>query len=952
MATSTNTESALTRPEDFDPGEFFRHDGEQALVGPEDLERIIPKDEKPFLDEIERYWLNKPYSFAVVYHSRRENELVYYAIEPYLDEDESKLLQLLDEQVRIEIEYDAISVDTPLEKRIELIQDQARELLRRWKLISRVDLDPEEASWKDQLVYRAASFLENHAEKRREDREGTESDNETVRTAPVIRDEEGERTTLTPAQIDKLTYYLVRNFVGFQRIDPLKHDVAIEDITCNGPDEEIFVDHQSYETIRVANIQFSKDELDGYVKRLANSSGKGISRRQPSVDTTLRDGSRAQLTLSEEISTKGSNFTIRQFLDIPFTPIDLVNWGTYSLDQMVYIWFAIEHGRSVIFAGGTASGKTTTLNAANLFAPSNAKFVTIEDTPELELPQKNWTASITRQAVTQEGMDAIEEYDLLENALRQRPTYIIMGEVRGEEGQTLFQAMGSGHTSYTTFHATNPDQLIKRFSSEKIGVPKSYLDMLDLVVMQKETRVNGNKVRRSPEITEFGDYDDERDAIDMETLYKWEPTTDEYQQVAESDVLEDIRIQLGWSEDRLIREIQKRKSVLAYLIKHNYNTYGQVAGTIQAFMRDEEAILTLMANEELGDYLQNFQNSSTLEIDVDPEREALVPRPDPSDKSLRQSESALSEAAPLLEEYEGRDIGASFTMFEDVENVETDEESPEPDAVEELPELEAADEGPLGLDAAEEPLELEAADADSLHDVGEDSEVSVLEPAEDGEEADPALESETDDEPVTVGTENDEVDAEDTMENIEETEYPERCVALTQTGRRCKNSAEEDAHFCYLPAHNVDDVDETAEGWDLSESGESDESENNDEPDAESLADEDAEDGADEAHADEDSDDAAEGIIEDGEEVDEGPAPVATNDEEENTEPVEIDGEEHGELETVSNDDSDEAAAAVDENDGEEPEADKDDEEDGLFEVDDEELNELFADGSGRGEDE
>lgn len=921
MATSINTESALTRPEDFDPSEFFRYDGKQTLVGPEDLERIIPEDEKPFLDEIERYWLNKPYSFAVVYHSRRENEQVYYAIEPYLDEDESKLLRLLDEQVRIEIEYDAISVDTPLEKRIELIQDQARELLRRWKLISRVDLDPEEVSWKDQLVYRAASILENHAEKRREDREGSESDEETVRTAPVIRDGEGERTTLTPAQIDKLTYYLVRNFVGFQRIDPLKHDVAIEDITCNGPNEEIFVDHQSYETIRVANIQFSKDDLDGYVKRLANSSGKGISRRQPSVDTTLRDGSRAQLTLSEEISTKGSNFTIRQFLDIPFTPIDLVNWGTYSLDQMVYIWFTIEHGRSVIFAGGTASGKTTTLNAANLFAPSNAKFVTIEDTPELELPQKNWTASITRQAVTQEGMDAIEEYDLLENALRQRPTYIIMGEVRGEEGQTLFQAMGSGHTSYTTFHATNPDQLIKRFSSEKIGVPKSYLDMLDLVVMQKETRVDGNKVRRSPVITEFGDYDDERDAIDMETLYEWDPITDEYQQVAESGVLEDIRVQFGWSEDRLNREVQKRKAVLAYLIKHNYNTYGEVAGTIQAFMRDEEAILTLMVNEELGDYLQNFQNSSTLEIDVNPEREALVPRPDPSDKSLAQAESALSEATSLLEEYEDRDIGASFTMIEDVGVVEADEDTPQ----------------------------LEATDAESLHDAEEDSESSVLEaedeggeeltPLQDGDEniqhpladdsdgvpdsedASTALEADEDGEKS-----DDDADAEGTVEDVEKPVYPGRCVALTQAGRRCKNDAEEYDYFCYLPAHNIDDVDETAEGWNLSESDEQE-------------------------------------IGEDDEEAD----------------PVEIEAEdglqvENGESETVSNDDqtpadqpdatddSNEADADADANEvadnGEQEvvdEADEDDEdgEEGeSYKVDDEELDALFADGSGRGGDE
>jgi len=173
-------------------------------------------------------------------------------------------------------------------------------------------------------------------------------------------------------------------------------------------------------------------------------------------------------TLGREVSDHGTNYTIRQFKDVPFTPIDLINWNTFNLDEMAFLWLCIENHKSLIFAGGTASGKTTSLNAISLFIPSNAKIVSIEDTREVELPQRNWVASVTRPSFGQDDTGDVDEFDLLEAALRQRPDYIVMGEIRGEEGRTLFQVMSTGHTTYTTFHADSVGEVIKRFTTERL----------------------------------------------------------------------------------------------------------------------------------------------------------------------------------------------------------------------------------------------------------------------------------------------------------------------------------------------------------------------------------------------------------------------------------------------------------------------------------------------------
>ncbi|MFB6185030.1 MAG: type II/IV secretion system ATPase subunit, partial [Haloarculaceae archaeon] len=434
-------------------------------------------------------------------------------------------------------------------------------------------------------------------------------------------------------------------------IDPIKHDINVEDISCDGYDSRVFVYHTDYEQV-ISNVEHGREELDEFVVKLAQRSGKGISKRQPQVDATLPDGSRAQLTLGREVSDHGTNYTIRQFKDVPFTPVDLINWNTFNVDEMAFLWLCIENNKSLIFAGGTASGKTTSLNAVSLFIPSNSKIVSIEDTREVELPQRNWVASVTRPAFGDEDTGDVDEFDLLEAALRQRPDYIVMGEVRGEEGRTLFQVMSTGHTTYTTFHADAVGEVIKRFTTDPINVSKTLFTALDLVSIQTQTRVDGRKVRRNKTLTEINEYSAENDEINVRDVYEWRAETDEFLQMGNSNTLEEIKFDRGWSQDRLDEELFKRKVVLAYLIDEGLNTYTEVAATIQAFINDPDTIMTLIASDQLEHSLADLREMESVEIDIDPEKEQMVPRPDPEPWLLADTEDILDNAQALFEQYQ------------------------------------------------------------------------------------------------------------------------------------------------------------------------------------------------------------------------------------------------------------------------------------------------------------
>ncbi len=385
----------------------------------------------------------------------------------------------------------------------------------------------------------------------------------------------------------RLFYYLWRRFRGFGRIDPLMHDPHIEDISCDGYDIPLYAYHEDYQDIET-NVTFRKEELDSFVVRLAQQAGRHISVGSPVVETTLEDGSRAELALGEEVTPRGSAFTIRKYSEEPFTPIDLLEFGTYSLEQMAYLWLAIENNKNIIFAGGTASGKTTSMNAISMFIPPRSKLISIEDTRELALHHDNWLSAVTRERLDEESN--ITMYDLLRSSLRHRPEYILVGEVRGEEAITLFQAMNTGHTTLSTMHADSVQTVINRLENEPINVPRAMVQSLDVLCVQVLARFGGERVRRAQTVAEIEGIDQRTGELDYSNAYEWLATDDSFREGNRS-LLDEIREERGWSQSELLREMQRRRRFLNHLWEEGVTQYQQFTAMVNRYYADPERVM-------------------------------------------------------------------------------------------------------------------------------------------------------------------------------------------------------------------------------------------------------------------------------------------------------------------------------------------------------------------------
>jgi len=394
---------------------------------------------------------------------------------------------------------------------------------------------------------------------------------------------------------DIIFYYIIREFAGYGRIDILMHDPDIEDISCDGHGIPIFIVHKQYESIRTNIVYKDADELDSFVVKLSQMCGKQISVYEPVVDGKLSDGSRLQTTLGRTI-TMLSTFTIRRFREDPLTPIDLLNNNTISTELAAYFWLTIEKGCNILFCGGTASGKTTMLNALSLFVPPAYKIVSIEDTREINLPHENWIAGTTRSGFTSTDIlkttRDIDMFDLIRVALRQRPRVIIVGEVRGKEAYSLFQAMTTGHLSYSTVHASDMHSLIQRLENPPISLPRALLTSLDTIVFLNSVIVKGNPVRRITNVTEIIELDAGTNRLVTMSPFEWiGGSEDRFQNNGASRLLYKIRMENGWSDVELHQELQNRMDVLEWMRKQNLRSYTEVGKIVGTYMKDPQSIL-------------------------------------------------------------------------------------------------------------------------------------------------------------------------------------------------------------------------------------------------------------------------------------------------------------------------------------------------------------------------
>jgi flagellar protein FlaI len=362
------------------------------------------------------------------------------------------------------------------------------------------------------------------------DEEDTKGKNKKERNIPFRKSKGGSKGKIhiTRFQYTSLRYLLRRKLEGMGVLDPMILDPNIEDISCSGLGN-IFVEHKIFGGLR-ASIGFETNEaLDKFVIELAEGIKHPVTFREPVVDATLPDGSRINIVYGTDVSKRGSNFTIRKFSDTPLSILELIQFGALNYDMAAYLSIILQEGMNVWVSGETASGKTTLLNALTTFIPPDAKIVSIEDTPEVQVPHHNWIRGVTRGSDKGGDSSEVSMFDLLKAALRQRPNLIIVGEIRGVEGAIAFQAMQTGHATMSTFHAASVSKLIQRVTGNPINVPKTYVDNLNVVVICQQVRLaNGGLARRLTSVNEIVSYDSVADSFSFIETFSWNPLDDSF----------------------------------------------------------------------------------------------------------------------------------------------------------------------------------------------------------------------------------------------------------------------------------------------------------------------------------------------------------------------------------------------------------------------------------------
>lgn len=398
--------------------------------------------------------------------------------------------------------------------------------------------------------------------------------------------------TMTADQHEGLRYLMKRKLVGLGVLDPTIKDTNIEDISCSGLGN-IYLEHKVFGGLRAAIGFQQHEELDRFVIELAETIKRPVTFRDPCVDATLPDGSRINIVYGTDVSKRGSNFTIRKFSDVPLSIVELIQSGSLNNEMAAYLSLIIQDQMNLFVSGETASGKTTLLNAVCTFAPPEGKIVSIEDTPEIQVPHPNWIRGVTRGSAKGSDSSEVTMFDLLKAALRQRPNLIIVGEIRGAEGNIAFQAMQTGHACMSTFHAASVTKLIQRVTGNPINVPKSYVDNLNVVVIAQMVRLpNGMSGRRLTSINEIVGYDSIADAFSFIEVFSWNPLDDtfDFKGLNNSFLLEEKvarRRGIPYTKRKQIySQIKQRAEVLARIQEQKITNFYEVYSILSKAYRE------------------------------------------------------------------------------------------------------------------------------------------------------------------------------------------------------------------------------------------------------------------------------------------------------------------------------------------------------------------------------
>jgi flagellar protein FlaI len=399
----------------------------------------------------------------------------------------------------------------------------------------------------------------------------------------------GQKVPLDERTYRTIRYRLQRDIVGLGPLDPVMNDPQNEDIHVIGP-HQCYVDHGTYGMLSTTVNFGTSSEFENWIRNMGERMDTPVSDSNPIIDSTLPDGSRINIIYSDDVSVQGPSLTIRQGDEVPLSIFQITAWGTLSPELSAYLWLCLENERTVFVVGETASGKTTTLNSITSFIPRDSKIYTAEDTAEVLPPHDTWQQLLTREGQGNDEASDIDLFDLVAAALRSRPDYIIVGEVRGAEGQMAFQAAQTGHPVMLTFHASDIVSMIQRFTGEPINVPETFMDNCDVALFQNRVKQGDRVLRRVTSVQEIEGYSKEDDGVITRQVFNWDPRDDEivFTGMNNSHVLEDqIAELLGYENTRNIYdEIQRRAEIIRRLIDSGVLGYTEVNDAIQTFQRD------------------------------------------------------------------------------------------------------------------------------------------------------------------------------------------------------------------------------------------------------------------------------------------------------------------------------------------------------------------------------
>jgi len=472
----------------------------------------------------EVYPILEPYVYAAIVKDTRNQKLAYEVIEPTLQPSEKAILVQVKRFLMDEVDVSFNEIETK-EKAMEYLKEKAVLTIGRYRL-----------------------------------RVGAEA-------------------------FEKLFYYIARDFIGYGKIDPLMRDQLIEDISTDGIGIPVYIWHRMHESLPTNVVFDNEGELNSFIVRLAYMAGKNVSIASPLLDASLPDGSRIQMSYGSEVTKRGPTFTIRRFRADPLTISDLIALNTISSEMAAYLWYIIENRASVIVAGGVAAGKTTMLNCLSMFIKPEMKIVSVEDTQELNLPHENWIPSVVRLGFARgNGRDgSISLFDLLKTAVRQRPDYIIVGEVRGEEAFTLFQAMATGHLGMSTIHAESVEAVMNRLESEPMNIPRALVATIDVVIITARMDINDRPSRRATTITEVLDANRKTNEISTNAIFTWNPKKDNFTFHDDSSLLEKQKEKLGISTEDVKHELLSRRTVLEWMAQKGIRHYTEVSDVIREY---------------------------------------------------------------------------------------------------------------------------------------------------------------------------------------------------------------------------------------------------------------------------------------------------------------------------------------------------------------------------------